>query len=154
MQARCMNMPWQGLSRQKADPRNIAGLQVYGAGNWLEERHGAGSRRAWCKLHLALEADSGEIIAHTMTDQDTGDGSQVDRLLDQIVSPIRQFTANGAYDGKPTYDAIIGHSANAAIVIPPRANAVEPTDDRPVGQGDHRTPDGNAVPSRHREGGR
>ena len=29
-----------------------------------------------------------------------------------------------AYDGKPTYDAIIDDSGAAAIVIPPRANVV------------------------------
>lgn len=112
------------------------GLKVYGAGQWLEEKHGAKSRRGWCKLHLALDADSGEIIAHTMTDQDTGDASQVKPLLDQIDSPIGQFTADGAYDGKPTYDAIINHSAAVAIVIPPRANAVEPAGDQPSGQRD------------------
>jgi hypothetical protein len=32
------------------------GLQVYGAGQWLEEKHGARSRRGWRKLHLALDA--------------------------------------------------------------------------------------------------
>ncbi|OJF98214.1 IS5 family transposase [Pararhizobium antarcticum] len=112
------------------------GLQIYGAGQWLEEKHGAKSRRGWRKLHLALDADSGEIIAHTMTEQDTGDASQVGLLLDQIDGPIGRFTADGAYDGKPTYDAIIGHSADAAIVIPPRANAVEPNGEQPPGQRD------------------
>lgn len=53
-----------------------SGLKIYGAGQWLEEKHGAKTRRGWRKLHLALDADSGEIIAHTMTDQDTGDASQ------------------------------------------------------------------------------
>ena len=104
------------------------GLQVYGAGQWLEEKHGARCRRGWRKLHLALDADSGEIIAQTLTGQETGDASQVDPLLDHIDGPIGQFTADGAYDGKPTYDTVINHSAAAAIVIPPRANAVEPID--------------------------
>ena len=112
------------------------GLQVYGAGQWLEDKHVARSRRSWRKLHLALDADSGEIIAHTLTDQDTGDVSQVEPLLDQIGGPIGQFTADGAYDGKPTYDAVINHSAAVAIVIPPRVNAVELIDDRPSDQRD------------------
>src|ERR1700687_5100046 len=30
-----------------------SGLQVYGAGQWLEAKHGAKSRRKWRKLHLA-----------------------------------------------------------------------------------------------------
>lgn len=102
------------------------GLQVYGAGQWLEEKHGARSRRRWRKLHVALDADSSEILAHTMTDQDAGDASQVEPLLNQIDGRIGQFTADGAYDGKPTYDAVTDHSAATVIVIPPRANAIEP----------------------------
>lgn len=56
-----------------------------------------------------------------MTDQDTGDASQVEPLLDHIDIPISQFTADGAYDGKPTYDAVTSHSAGATVVIPPRS---------------------------------
>lgn len=104
------------------------GLEIFGAGQWLEEKHGAKSRRQWRKLHLALDADSGEIIAHVMTDQDAGDAPQVEALLDQIDDAIGQFTADGAYDGNPTYDAITKHSAGAAVVIPPRVNAVERPD--------------------------
>ena len=63
------------------------------AGQWLEEKHGAISRRGWRKLHLALDADSGEIIAQTLTGQDTGDASQVDPLLHRIDGPIGQFTS-------------------------------------------------------------
>jgi len=32
------------------------GLQVYGAGQWLEAKHGAKSRRSWRKQHLAVDA--------------------------------------------------------------------------------------------------
>ena len=41
-----------------------------------------------------------------MTDQDAGDASQVEPLLNQIDGRIGQFTADGAYDGKPTNDAV------------------------------------------------
>jgi hypothetical protein len=112
------------------------GLEVYGAGQWLEEKHGARSRRSWRKLHLALDADTGEIIAQVMTDRDTGDASQVEPLLDQIEVPIRQFTADGAYEGKPTYDSVTRHSADAAVIIPPRANAVERPDTEPASSRD------------------
>ncbi|NTJ34719.1 IS5 family transposase, partial [Agrobacterium rhizogenes] len=101
------------------------GLKVYGAGQWLEEKHGTKSRRSWRKLHLAVDADSGEIIAHSLTDQEAGDASQLEPLLDQIDDEIDQFTADGAYDGTPTYDAVLRHGAGARVVIPPRSNAVE-----------------------------
>src|SRR3546814_12867235 len=83
-----------------------------------------------------FRSDSGEIIAHTMTDQNTGDASQVGPLLNQIDGPIGRLTADGAYDGKPIYDAIINHSADVAIVIPPRVNAVDPAGNRSPGQRD------------------
>jgi hypothetical protein len=101
------------------------GLKIYGAGHWLQEKHGAKSRRGWRKLHLALDADSGEIMAHSLTDQDTGDASQVGPLLDQIDGEIGRFTADGAHDGEPIYDAVLRHSPKARIVIPPRSNALE-----------------------------
>jgi transposase len=91
-------------------------------------KHGVKSHRRWRKLHLALDASSGEIVAHVMTDQDAGDGSQVEALLDQIDDRIGQFTADAAYDGNPAYDAVSKHSAGAAVVIPPRANAAERPD--------------------------
>jgi hypothetical protein len=52
-------------------------LQVYGAGQWLEAKHGAKSRRKWRKLHLAVDADSRMIVTQTLTDQDADNPSQL-----------------------------------------------------------------------------
>jgi len=82
------------------------GLQVFGAGQWLEEKHGAKSRRTWRKLPLAVDADTGMIVAQTLTDQHTGDPSQVGLLLDQVDEEIDNVTVDGAYDGAPTYQTI------------------------------------------------
>jgi hypothetical protein len=100
------------------------GLQVYGAGQWLEAKHGAKSRRSWRKLHLAVEAASGMIVAQTLTDQDVDDPSQVGSLLDQIDDPIVQVTADGAYDGASTTQTIAQRGDGIKVVIPPRATAV------------------------------
>jgi hypothetical protein len=103
-------------------------LQVYGAGQWLEAKHGAKSRRKWRKLHLAVDAASGMIVAQTLTDQDADDPSQVAPLLDQIDSPIVRVTADGAYDGAPTYRTIAAHGKDIEVVIPPRSTAVFSTE--------------------------
>ena len=100
------------------------GLQVYGAGQWLEAKHGAKSRRTWRKLHLAVDAASGMIVAQTLTDQNADDPSQVGPLLDQIDDPIAQVTADGAYDGAPTYQTIAAHRDGIEVAIPPRSTAV------------------------------
>jgi transposase len=103
------------------------GLEVFGAGQWLVAKHGAKSRRTWRKLHLAVDADSGMIVAQVLTDQDTDDASQVGPLLAQIDEEIEKVIADGAYDGAPTYQTIVQHRTNIEVVIPPRKTAVPDT---------------------------
>jgi hypothetical protein len=112
------------------------GLQVYGAGQWLEAKHGAKSRRKWRKLHLAVDAGSGMIVAQILTDQDADDPSQVAPLLNQIECRIVRVTADGAYDGAPTYDTIVAHGDDIEIVIPPRSTAVLSGEQGPLEQRD------------------
>ena len=81
-------------------------------------------------------ADNGQIIAHSLTDQEAGDASQVEPLLNQVDREIKQFTADGAYDGGSTYGAVLKYSAAARLVIPPRVTAVESDDTGPPGQRD------------------
>ena len=76
------------------------------------------------KLHLGVDAGSGQIVAASLTEQDLSDESQVGPLLAQIQSPIEQLTADSAYDGEPTYRTIAAHDDAIAVVIPPRQDAV------------------------------
>ena len=82
------------------------------------------SRRTWRKLHLAVDAASGMIVAQALTDQDTDDPSQVGPLHDQIDDPIGRVRADGAYDGAPTYQTIAAYGEGITVVIPPRSTAV------------------------------
>jgi transposase len=100
------------------------GLKVFGAGEWLQEKHGAKARRTWKKLHLAVDADTGMIMASTLTGNDVGDPSQVAPLLDQIDATIASVTADGAYDGMPTYDVVASHGRDINLIIPPHVTAV------------------------------
>jgi transposase len=69
-------------------------------------------------------AGSGTIVAQTLTDQDCDDPSQVAPLRDQIDRPIARVTADGAYDGDPTYQTIATHGEDIEVVISPRSTAV------------------------------
>jgi len=100
------------------------GLKVFGAGEWLQEKHGAKARRTWKKLHLAVDADTGMIMASTLTGNDIGDPSQMAPLLDQIAATIVSVTANDAYDGMPTYGVVAGHGEDIRVIIPPHVTAV------------------------------
>jgi len=125
---RAVTLPMNPSASAPPGPLHVlidsTGLQVYGAGQWLEAKHGARSRRTWRKLHLAVDAANGTIVAQTLTDQDVDDPSQVGPLLDQIDDPIGRVTADGAYDGDRTYQTIAAHGDGIDVVIPPRSTAV------------------------------
>src|SRR3954466_280603 len=53
------------------------GLKLCGAGEWLVEKHGTKRRRSWRKLHLGVDAETGRIVAATLTDRDQDDAAQV-----------------------------------------------------------------------------
>jgi hypothetical protein len=62
-------------------------------------------------------------IETILKQQDVDDPSQVEPLLDQIGQEIGQVTADGAYDGEPTYDVIAQPDPMIDVVIPPRVAA-------------------------------
>ena len=72
------------------------GLKLSDAGEWLVEKHGTNRRRSWCKLHIGVDADTGQIVAAALTTNDVDDGSQAGPLLDQIERPIASVTGDGA----------------------------------------------------------
>ena len=46
------------------------GLKLCGPGEWLIEKHGTKTRRSWRKLHLGVDADTGQIVASMLTTHD------------------------------------------------------------------------------------
>ena len=97
------------------------GLKLCGAGEWLVEKHGTRKRRSWRKLHIGVDANTGEIVAATLTTKDVDDASEVGPLLEQVEGPLASFTADGAYDQDSVYDAVTGRDPEAAVIVPPRA---------------------------------
>ncbi len=100
------------------------GLKLCGAGEWLIEKHGTHARRSWRKLHIGLDAETGQIVAAALTDRDVDDAAQVGPLLDQVPGTVAAFTADGAYDQGSVYADVAARHPDAAVVVPPRATAV------------------------------
>ncbi len=100
------------------------GLKLCGAGEWLIEKHGAKARRSWRKLHIGLDADTGQIVAASLTTKDVDDGAEVGPLLDQVAASMSSFTADGAYDQEGVAAAVAERHPEAAIIVPPRRTAV------------------------------
>jgi hypothetical protein len=100
------------------------GLKLCGPGEWLVETHAAKVRRSWRKLHIGVNADTGEIIAAELTSKDVDDGLQVGPLLEQIAGPVASFTGDGAYDRDDVYREVCQRHPDAAVIVPPRSGAV------------------------------
>jgi hypothetical protein len=99
------------------------GLKVFGEGEWKVRKHGYSKRRTLRKVHLAMDANTGQICAALMTHQDVGDGEVLPELLEQIPAdtPIGVVGGDGAYDTRQCRAAIAVRAATPSI--PPRDGA-------------------------------
>ena len=100
------------------------GLKIVGGGEWQAHKHKTLSqRRSWRKLHLGIDGD-GYIIAAALTDRGVDDASVAISILEQVKGTMARFTADGAYDTRPMYQALAATGgANIKIVIPPKKTA-------------------------------
>ena len=115
-------------SRRGGEPMHLplrsTGLKLCGAGEWLVEKRGAKTRRSWRTLHIGMDADTGQIVAATLTRKEVNDGSQVGSLFDQVMASVSPFTADGAYGQDSVSAAVAQRHPEAAIIVPPRSTAV------------------------------
>ena len=93
------------------------GVTLCGASEWLTEKHGTKTRRSWRKLHLGVDADTGQIVAAALTSPEADDAAQVGPLLEQISGPVASFTGDGAYDQESVYDAVAQRHPDAAVSL-------------------------------------
>ncbi|MGJ0484412.1 MAG: IS5 family transposase [Methylomicrobium sp.] len=109
-------------------PRHLivdsTGLKVYGEGEWKVRQHGIGKRRTWRKLHIAVDAQTQEVVAVELTANFVGDAEVLPDLLEQLnpEEALASVAADGAYDTVNAHDAIRKKQGQA--LIPPRAGAV------------------------------
>jgi hypothetical protein len=82
--------------------------------------------RAWRKIHLGVDRDTGDILAADLTASRSRDAARVAALLQQIDSELASFSGDGAYDKEPVYEAIEGHSPyrRTRVIIPPQKGAL------------------------------
>ena len=110
------------------DPAHIlidsTGLKVHRGRTSTDKRN----RRQWRKLHLVVDADTGDILASELTTRRASDCAQVPSLLEEITRDLASVMADGAYDTRRVYSTIESRPAGSPtkILIPPRSNARSP----------------------------
>jgi hypothetical protein len=98
------------------------GLKISGSGEWEEEKHGKGRKKQWRKLHLAIDEETLEIVATTLTSNRVSDPSKIMPLINQTESEINTIKADGAYDNDPLRKKL--DNLNIDSIFPPRSDAV------------------------------
>lgn len=113
------------LPRLTKGPLHLAvdstGVKLYGEGEWKVRLHGAERRRAWRKLHLAVDHRTHEVVSLGMTDKDVLDRRALPFLLKEVEGEVAEVLGDGAYDFHDCYAAI--HGRGARSVIPPKKRA-------------------------------
>jgi len=99
------------------------GLRLCGAGEWLLEEAWHQDAPVVAKLHIGLDAETGQIAA-SLTAKEVDDGAEAGPLLDQITGAGASFTGDGGYDQDRVYADVAERHPEAAVVVPPRATAV------------------------------
>ena len=100
---------------------DASGAKVLGEGEWKVKLHGRGRPRKWVKVHIAIDAETQEIVAECTTTSNVADSTVAKRLLNKVPAKIKGVLADGAYDKKSGRDAV--KSVRAKELIPPPRNA-------------------------------
>jgi hypothetical protein len=98
------------------------GLKLYGEGEWKVRTHGVSKRRTWRKLHLCLDAWTGEVIVAGASENSVSDCQMFPEILRVVAEEIEQISADGSYDRRKVYEALNQRAVQRAA-IPPRRGA-------------------------------
>jgi len=126
----------RGPCRRGEGPLNLlvdsTGVKMRGDGEGQVRKRGPGRRRPWRKVHLAIDAATGDNRAMEFTPSCEGESPVLPDLLDQIPRDelIGTVTGDGAFDTRRCHKAITERGATA--MIPAHRNGLPWTKDSPA----------------------
>ena len=116
--------PYKSL-KDTNEPVTIAvdstGVKVHRAGGWVERKHGKKSR--YVKLHFAVNIETHEVVAMTVSTDDMHDVKALPGLVEDSGKRVRvaRLMGDGAYDSGNVYRLLDEMGVEA--VIKPRKNS-------------------------------
>jgi len=101
---------------------DATGLKVYGEGEWKVKKHGAGRRRQWRKLHLAVDEETQEVLFADLTDEYTSDTQFVPEIMRER-SGVKKVLMDGAADAEFLYK--LAYESGIDLLTPPKKKCQE-----------------------------
>ena len=83
----------------------------------------ASRRRTWRTVHWAVDCASGLVMAVAVTEARVHDSTVVEPFVAAVECPLASVAADGAYDRRRVYAALVRHSAGVRIAVLPRRDA-------------------------------
>lgn len=99
---------------------DTTGLKVYGEGEWRAEKYGG--KKAWKKLHLALDLNSGKLVLAKITDEHVHDTTYLEPALKCANARKGKVLIDSIADGRRFYE--IAERYNKTLFTQPRTGAV------------------------------
>lgn len=95
----CLELPPLDPFKSLVVAVDSSGIKVTNRGEWMREKHGK-TRRGWIKVHVAVDAETNQLISLEVSDEKTADSEMFKPLLEPLKN-LKDILADGAYD---TYD--------------------------------------------------
>lgn len=114
--------------RKTKKPVTIAidstGVKVLKGGGWIERKHG--KKKKYIKIHFAVDVKTKEVVAMSITTDETHDSKEAPKLIDEANERrrIRRAHMDSAYNYSRVYDALEAKGIEPSIK-PKRNNTGE-----------------------------
>jgi transposase len=101
---------------------DASGIKVANSGDWIRRLWKV--RKGYLKIHIAVDMESGEIIAMKVTSEKTGDNRMFQPLVKAAMNirSICRVIADGAFDSRKNFKFLANHGIDPAIKV--RGNSV------------------------------
>jgi|SRR5579862_1750351 len=101
------------------------GVKVFGEGEWKVRKFGYCKRRTWRKVHVGMDADTGQIIVGAMSTGDTKDEVPMLHMMEALEGlALGDVIGDGAYDTVDCRD-IIYDMGGRQVIPPPKSARVQ-----------------------------
>jgi Transposase DDE domain len=108
------------------------GVSIHSTSGWHVRKHGSKNRspnESWLKVHIMMDAHSGNICSLEVTQSNSNDCTQVRSLLSlyekglgvKNLKRVDRMLGDGAYDTYEMYE--LGEERGAQVVVPPSVQA-------------------------------
>jgi hypothetical protein len=123
----CRRMKFLQLPKELLEKKNVTdivldttGLKVYGEGEWRAEKYGG--KKAWKKLHLAMDPHSGKLVLAAMSNEYAHDTTYLDQALERANGKSGKVLIDGIADSGRCYE--IARRYKKELLTPPKKGAV------------------------------